>query len=441
MFKQFLSHFEKEFDLNKDQKILLAISGGLDSRVMLDLFSRASIPVGVAHVNFQLRGQESKEDEEFVRKLCEDQRIPFFVNRVETARLAKEMGKSIQEVARQERYAFFHQVLDDHHFHRIATAHHLNDSLETVLFNLIRGTGLEGLTGIKVRHGKVIRPLLFATRENLEAYAREKALVWRTDSSNRSVKYARNLIRNEVIPLLKKINPSLEESFRDTEARLQGIHDWVRFGMEKFIPEWTETKGDKTYFKLDSFQAHSFGAVLLWEWIKDKGFNDQQCRQALLGNTGNIFYSTHYQLSVDRNRLILEPIRERISWEKRIEKGMVEVEGKDEKLFFEAVGKAQFQLDVHPDCAQLDGDNLKYPLVWRSWRAGDRFQPLGMVQHKKLSDFFVDQKVPLPQKSGITILESAGEIVWVVGYRISEKYKVAEKTDNILKIRRERIHS
>lgn len=434
--EQLLVHIRRYALCKTTDKILLAVSGGVDSMVMLKLFVDAGFNVGVAHCNFQLRGDESVADEALVRETCDRLGVPVFVRAFDTGSHAAAHGISIQMAARDLRYEFFRETLEAHGYDLIATAHHFNDSIETALLNLVRGTGIEGLTGIAERAGKVIRPMLFATRGMIMQYAVAGKIAWREDASNTADDYNRNFLRNQVIPRLLEINPGFEQTFRDTHERLRGVAAITKVFVDDFRMAGVETRDHMLMIDMAKLRQTPAPAVLLWELIKIHGFNFDQCRQVLNDHQpGKQFFSASHQLLVDRKHFIVEKIQPTVFQTLALEKGQRTAGEAPSVLSMQEVSADDFQLLKETSVAQVDADQLQFPLVWRRWRAGDYFMPLGMRQEKKLSDFLIDLKIPFNAKADVTVIESAGDIVWVVGYRISERYKVTSDTKRVLVIR------
>lgn len=429
MLKQFLNHIEKYSLCSDNTRILLAVSGGLDSIVMLHLFKQAGFTFGVAHCNFQLRGEESDGDEQFVRNLCHVLQVPFYSKRFETEAYSRQNGLSIQMGGRKLRYSWFDELMKSEQYDALATAHHLNDSLETILLNWTKGSSLDGLTGIPVRNGNIIRPLIFATREALETYATENKLLWRDDSSNHTTNYQRNLIRHKIIPVLKEINSSLERTVQKGMIRLKGESALLDEYVEEWKKRFHSERDGRVVLDKAGFEKNDNGAILLWKTIQHLGFSYETCAtiiSALEGQPGKRFIGEGYELNVDRNQLIIFPLQE--------EEGGVPIQA-GQVLAMLGVWSITLvrtdDLQIHagnPYQALLDADKLLYPLQWRYWKAGDTFFPLGMDHHKKVSDLLIDEKVSVADKSQVTVLESAGEIIWVVGHRIDNRYRITEKT-------------
>ncbi len=432
MLQEFLHFLEKEQLFESGDRVLLAISGGLDSVVMAQLFREAGFDFGIAHCNFQLRGQDSDDDEQFVLGLAERWGVPSFCRRFDTEEYARETGQSIQVAARVLRYSWLEEVRLGNDFTHIATAHHLNDSIETLLYNLTKGCGMRGLHGIPVKNGFVIRPILFAARNRLEQYVADNELSFREDSTNREVKYYRNKIRHNVIPALKEINPAFEQTMAENIGRFRQLEQLLDWAMRHIAQEVILSYGMP--FRLSIRELDSFGPVLptvLFELLYPYGFNSSQVQQLAesLDNVGAIFLSRDYRLLVEREELVVDTLP--------VEKG---TEPPEFQITTDTTGlslpggrlviaRHQGRPAAFPPTERevyLDAEQLQFPLMLRHWRAGDAFQPLGMNgKHQKIQDLFSNQKVSRFEKEKAWILEdAAGRICWVVGYRIDERFKV-----------------
>jgi tRNA(Ile)-lysidine synthase len=426
--KQFLNHIER-FQLCKPSgKILLAISGGIDSMAMLHLFREAGLSIGVAHANFQLRGEESAGDEQFIRETCAALDIPCFITHFNTQQYAEQNGVSIQMAARELRYGWFNMLLETHHYDHLATAHHVNDSIETTLLNWIHGASVESFAGIPVRNNKVIRPLLFATRQSIEQYAAEKQITWREDKSNQSDDYQRNFLRHQVIPKLREINPSLEQTVQRGLEKIRGDLALLEGGLENWRSKFMTISEERCTIDKRGFDELSSGASVLWRCVKHLGFNYDTCHDvmaSLHGQPGKRFLSPSHELIVDRAYLIITPHVD--FWNDTV------IEADQPTAF---LGAWDMEIGKLPEVrraessfeATLDAGKVKFPLRWRRWKPGDAFYPLGMEHRKKVSDFLIDHKVPVSDKNTVTVLESDGQIVWVVGYRIDHRYRITEQT-------------
>jgi tRNA(Ile)-lysidine synthase len=429
--EQFLNHIERHSLCKPADRILLAVSGGIDSMVMLHLFHQAGFTIAVAHCNFQLRGKDADGDEAFVSATAEQLNIPCFVNRFETAQYAEVTKLSIQMAARELRYTWFEELLDKYRFNALATAHHLNDSLETVLLNWVHGASLAGFTGIPVKHAGVIRPLLFATREQIELYAREHNITWREDVSNQSDDYQRNFIRHQVIPALKQINPSLENTVQRGIAKASAEVNWIKEGFDVWKEKYTTTIADKVSIHKQYFTGAPHEASVLWKFIKAFGFNYDTCADVVrsLSGSGKRFFSPSHQLVVDRDYLLITP------HSIALDAITIETDQSEAQLGswrMEINRSTTFQKSAAQHQATLDAAHIKFPLTWRTWKAGDAFYPLGMSNRKKVSDFLIDLKLSRTDKESVTVLESLGEIIWVAGYRIDNRYKITDHTREVV---------
>lgn len=438
MLEQFLNHIRKHDLCQPDDTILLAVSGGVDSVVMLHLFKEAGFTIGVAHCNFQLRGKESDADEAFVRQLTQQLNIPFFSNRFDTDTFAWEKGISTQMAARELRYNWFNSLLTEYGYKHLATGHHFDDTLETILLNLTRGSSLEGLSGIPVRNGKVIRPLLFATRVEVEKFATDHDILWRTDQSNLTDDYQRNFIRHQIVPKLRELNPSLENTLHAGLEKLQSDIELVHTFVQDWKQQYLSENHERTVIEKKGFEELKHSAHLLWRVVRDKGFNVEQCVEiirALHHQSGKQFLSVTHTLLVDRIQLIITP-RLNKQEDVLISEYQQEVQCGPWKFFLEQ-SSAGVEVKANPLLAFLDADKLKYPLRLRRWRPGDFFYPLGMDHKRKLSDFLIDKKLSRADKEAVIVLESNGDIVWVAGHRIDNRYKITPETRAALIFRAE----
>jgi tRNA(Ile)-lysidine synthase len=412
--------------------ILLAVSGGIDSMAMLHLFKEAGYTIGVAHCNFQLRGEASEIDEALVRDECKKMEVPFFVRKFDTQHYADENGLSIQIAARELRYTWFNELLKDNSYDVVATGHHFGDTMETIILNLTRGTSTEGFTGIPVKNKNIIRPLLNATREQIAKYIQEKRIPWREDESNLTDDYQRNYIRHHIIPKLKEINPSLESTWQNTIEKIEGDLELLNRGFETWKEKFVVERGERVLISKEGLRRGS--ASELWRLIRSFGFNFEQTKDivhSIDGQSGKRFFSDSHLLVVDRHEVIVTTVPQQLI--------DVQIEPGDREVLL-GPWKMSFSLDndtIHGTdkmCASLDADAVAFPLTWRKWRNGDFFRPLGMRHKKKLSDFFIDNKLSLADKEMATVLESNGEIVYVVGWRIDERFKIKDTTKRVLNI-------
>jgi len=434
--EQLLNHIRQHALCKTTDKILLAVSGGVDSVAMFHLMREAGFRLGVAHCNFQLRGDESDADEEWVRELCQQFDVPLFVSRFDTKGYAQAKGISTQMAARDLRYEYFADLIRHHGFDYLATAHHFSDVVESVFLNLTRGTGVDGFRGISVKKQKIIRPLLFATRDMILDYALKNNIAWREDTSNATDDYSRNYIRHQIIARLKELNPAFEENFRYTHERLVGARAFAHAHLDD-VRTRAVTRRDKDSMTINIavILESDFSAVLLWELIKEFGFKYDQCRKIAVDHQpGKIFLSDGYQLLVDRKHYIIDRKQANTFLSQTIERDQRIATADRQILVLDLVSADDFKLIKDSCIAQLDADRLHFPLLWRKWQAGDYFVPLGMRSEKKVSDFLIDLKIPFNSKADVTVLQSGDDIVWIVGHRIDDRYRVTESTQRVLVI-------
>jgi tRNA(Ile)-lysidine synthase len=436
MLDQFLTFINKQNLVQPSQKVLLAVSGGMDSVVMCDLFSKAKFDFVIAHCNFGLRGEESNEDEMFVKKLSIKYKVPFVITTFQTSEFADNEKISTQMAARILRYEWFEKVRKEQNCEYIATAHHQNDVLETVLLNLTKGTGIAGMHGIKAKNGRVIRPMLFAEKDSIFEYVVENQIIWREDSSNDSNKYQRNSIRNEVVPLLKKINPNLENTIQQTVERISAVEEIFEQEMEMLRKQITWSDAQATFVNYKAIQTLSQPMIKLSEMLKPFHFTYQQCQdifEAFDKEPGRTFLSPTHVLVKDRTELVVTKKNLQTFESQVIDSGIRQSAfGSQQLLIGESFEKNEgFVVPTAKKTACLDANKVRFPLQIRKWKEGDWFCPLGMNKKKLISDFLIDIKVPLNLKKEVYVLTSNGSIVWVMGHRIDDRFKVTEKTEKV----------
>lgn len=419
--------------------MLLAVSGGLDSSVMVHLFAESDYHFAVAHVNFGLRGAESDEDERWVAALAQRHGVPFHTRRVDTQQYADEHGLSIQMAARRLRYAWFEEVRQQAGYARIATAHHQDDQLETALLNLCQGTGIAGLRGMRSQQGSLVRPLLFAFRAQLEAYAHQRALTWREDASNATDAYRRNYLRHRVIPQLQHLNPSLLATYQLTRERLLATEQLLADEVDRVRDRGWQEVNNEVWLDQTVLNSHPQLPLVLSEIIRPFGFTYLQAREVARSIRrdaipGKLFYSDSHTLVVDRRHLIISEKNERPGDAYDIQENDLRADGPSLSLKMKHDTVAGYRLSRRSDTAALDADRLSFPLTVRPWRAGDWFCPLGMNHRKKISDFLVDQKVPRHRKASVYVVTSNEAIVWVVGWRIDHRFRITHRTQRVYEI-------
>lgn len=433
-----LQHYISSKNLcTPEDRILLAVSGGIDSMVMLHLFRNLGVSFGVAHCNFQLRGKESDEDEIFVRTSVEMMGVPFYVTRFDTDAYAEENHLSVQMAARELRYAWFENVRKTNGYTTIATAHNANDSTETFFINLSRGCGLEGLTGIKPVSGNVIRPLLFASREQIAEYARRKGIAYREDSSNATDKYLRNYIRHNVIPVLNEAHSNFRKGIHTTIQNLTNSHKLYSHFLEKVRKEITTEKNNAVYIDLAGINDFPETTSLLWEILNPYGFNRDTCMEivsSLHRQPGKIFLSSTHRVIKDRNHLIVTKLHPGENHPYYLEPDSIP-SGLPFKIKMDVEEEVPANLvNKNQNMAILDFDLLEWPLILRKWKKGDYFAPLGMEGLKKVSDFLTDLKLSLYDKENAWLLESGNRIAWIIGRRIDHRFRIRENTRRILRV-------
>ena len=424
-----VSKFIDEKSLCKsDNKLLVAISGGADSVALFLCLKELGYDVELAHCNFNLRGDESDNDEEFVKQLADKFEVRLHLKSFDTQKYADENKVSIQMAARDLRYKWFNELLVDNNLNYIAVGHHKNDDVETFFINLTRGSGLKGLLGIKTKNNNIIRPLLCVSRIEIEAYLSAVKQSFREDSSNKSVKYLRNKIRYELIPLLTEMNPSIQETISNEIEILEGVFQVFEEQIESKRKEILQNENGIFKLQITDLQKLNPLNIYLYEFLNPYGFSEvNQIIKALNTQSGKQFFSKTYQLNIDREYILITKIsKENVSYEilenqhKIITPFTMELSKSTDRK----VAKARVK-------AKLDFDKLKFPLVLRKWKKGDKFMPLGMQTFKKLSDFFIDNKYSLIAKQQQWILCSADDIIWIVGDRIDDRFKITTQTKNV----------
>jgi len=429
-------HIAQNFPFLGNKKLLLATSGGLDSMVMAHLFHKLKYEVALVHCNFQLRGMESFGDQNFVQEYAEANEIPIFVTQFDTEAFAKDYKLSTQVAARDLRYNWFYELLETENYDYILTGHHADDNVETFLINLSRGTGLEGLVGIPEQNDKIIRPLLLFSREDIANYANEHDIQWREDSSNASDKYLRNKIRHDLVPLFKELNPQFLASFQKTQSFLQESQQMVEDASIMVYQQVASQDENEIRFDLNQLKKLPNYSSYLYQWLHEFGFLAWDDVYDLVeSQSGKQVFSPSFRLLKDRDFLILCPINVEIAEQDFfIDRDTNEV-NVPLNLSFCKVNDISLPSNT---AIFVDQDKLGFPLVLRRWRQGDYFQPFGMEgKSKKVSKLFKDEKLSLVDKENVWILWSGETIVWVVGVRQDERFRIDDTTQNILKIQLE----
>lgn len=452
LLKEFEQYIKQQNLFNAKDKLLLAVSGGVDSVVLCELCRQAGFDFMIAHCNFQLRAAESNRDEEFVRELGNKYAVEVFVKKFDTEKYAGNNKCSIQVAARELRYAWFDEILNDVKNNLVSktgkqpatglwllTAHHANDNIETLLINFFKGTGISGLHGILPKQKNICRPLLFAKKEMLLAFANENQLPFVEDSSNASNKYARNYFRNELIPGLQKVFPQVEENLLDNIERFREIEVAYLQFISQQKKGLMETKGNEVHIPVLKLLKAKPLKSILFEIIKDFGFSAHQTNEVaglLTSESGKYVPSSSHRIIKNRNWLIISPNQTTEANTILVEENSKKIKFQSGTIIFEKITAEKFSQHIQTanHIAQMDAAEIKFPLLLRKWKAGDYFYPLGMNRKKKLSRFFIDQKLSITQKENTWVLEMDKKIIWVVGMRIDNRFKVLSSTKNILQV-------
>lgn len=438
MINEFKKFIAENNLIKPGDRILLAVSGGIDSMVMTHLFLQSGNKMGIAHCNFSLRARESDKDEEMVRKYASEHNIPFYSIRFETKAFAKKNGLSVQMAARELRYEWFEEIRKKNSYDAIAVAHNLNDNIETLIINLTRGTGLAGLTGMRPAGNRIIRPLLFATRQDITRYCKQHLIVFREDKSNEDTKYTRNKIRHLVIPVLKEINPSIETTLKETAERFTGINEIVSEYISGLREIVSKQKEEFITFNINMLKLHLHNKTVLFELFKPFGINNLQLNdliKVINGKTGGQLFTGTHRIIKNRKELIVshEDVGNETLYCIRNITGFRKVPEIASAGYVDITGK--YEIPSDPFIACIDSEKVSFPLIIRKWKAGDYFYPLGMKQKKKLSNYFIDNKYSILDKENKLILESDGKIVWIIGDRIDNRFRITKSTKKALIIK------
>lgn len=447
MIEKLKNHLQTNYPFLSDKKLLIAVSGGIDSMVLTHLFHKLNYTIGIAHCNFQLRDIESDMDEKFINDYSKGANIPFFTIKFDTANFAEKNHISTQMAARKLRYDWFYSLLKKQHYDYLLTAHHLDDMLETFIINFTRGTGLDGLVGIPQINDKVVRPLLIFQREEILNFALENNILWREDQTNSTIKYHRNKIRHEIVPILKELNPSLLNSFQNTINNLKNsqeilIHHINDVKDQVLVVDLNSIK-DSVILKIsiEKLNRLPHPKNYLYELLKIYGFTEwNDVYNITSSQSGKMVYSKTHRLINDRDYLLLteNPIiaknQEDCFLDYTIEEDIKAISEPIKLLFSSINSDIKSVQKVEENTILVDKDLLKFPLTLRKWEKGDYFYPFGMEGKKKVSKFFKDEKYSIPQKENTWFLCSDNQIIWVIGKRADNRFRVTGQTTHILKI-------
>jgi tRNA(Ile)-lysidine synthase len=434
----FQAYLKQAYLLQPHYHFLVAVSGGVDSVVLCELCHQAAVPFSMAHCNFQLRGAESDRDESFVKNLGERYGVPVHVKKFNTAGYGVLKKLSVQEAARELRYDWFEAIRLETNSTYVLLAHHASDNMEWMLMNLFRGTGLHGLTGMpqQADRARCLRPLLQHTRREIEQFARDNNLQWIEDSSNASSKYTRNFFRNELIPAIKMVYPQVEENLLHTMTRLQKTERLYKTLVDDVLKKLLVQNGAEWKVPINRLLQYA-DTALPYEVFKKFDFSEKQLPEILKlaeSQSGSYMQSSTSRLIKHRRWFIITPVRSAAAVTAVVEKECKSVLLADAEITLEIIEKVHYQLNKSPAAAQLDASLVSFPLLVRRWKEGDYFYPLGMRKKKKLARFFIDLKLSLPEKEAIWVVESGSRIVWVVGYRIDDRFKITDHTKTILQL-------
>ncbi|MBR5105836.1 MAG: tRNA lysidine(34) synthetase TilS [Alistipes sp.] len=440
LLKTFEKYVERHELFSHEDKILLAVSGGVDSMVMLSVFVRLGYNIGVAHCNFGLRGEESDADTTMVLEECAKLGIVCHSERFDTLGEMERTGDSMEMTARRQRYAWFNELCRTEGYKVIAVAHHSNDSIETFFINLLRGTGLRGLTGINRQYGKVVRPLLYASRKDILEYAKQNHIPYREDSSNLSTKYLRNKIRLGLLPMLQEINPRFNALMRGNLYRLNNAQQFIDAAIDNIRESAVQSENGIDTINVSAISEIYPRDFVIYELLNStygfKGDVVEELNKALKkGVTDRRFYARDYVAYLDRGNILVTKIEEEDDCEVLVEADDMRSYCGNSVLYYEHTDIDNVnEYHLPSDVALLDEAKLQYPLRLRRWREGDTFVPFGMAGHKKVGDYLTNQKVSIVERKRQFVLLSGDDIVWVVGRRTDERYRIGNKTENILKI-------
>jgi tRNA(Ile)-lysidine synthase len=438
MLSEFQKYIEDNHLAGSNDRVLLAVSGGIDSMVMADLFKRAGFSTAIAHCNFTLRGDESDKDEYLVKSYAAECKVPFYSARFATGEYAVKKGISIEMAARELRYEWFENTRKKFRFDRVAVAHNLNDNIETLLMNLIRGTGIAGLTGMRPMADRIIRPLLFVPRQAILEYAMKHKISYREDKSNADTKFTRNKIRHLILPVLKQINPSIEATLNETAGRFSELNEILTSCTANLRKTLFSEREGHIIFSLSQPESGIRNKTILYELLKPYGIsgsNLDDMINIIEGRTGSQLFTGTYRLVKNRKEIVISPESQAASTIYNVNSitELIKVPGIVSARHTRVTEKSSIPSD--PCIACLDAGKITFPLIIRKWKRGDYFYPLGMNHKKKLSDYFVDRKLSRPDKEKIQVAVSSGMIVWIIGERIDNRFRITDSTRKALIIK------
>jgi len=436
LLQQFKKHIQTGNLFHEKDKLLLAVSGGVDSVVLCELCRQAGYDFAIAHCNFQLRDADSERDEKFVSELANKYKVDFHVVRFDTKDFAKERKISTQEAARELRYGWFEEIRKKNGYQYILIAHHADDNIETVLMNFFRGTGIKGIRGIETKHGFIVRPLLFAHRSELEEFLQANKLDFVADYTNQQDDYTRNYFRNQVIPFIEKTFPEVNENILSNISRFREVELLYQQAVDQHKKKLMENKGNEIHIPVLKLKKAEPLHSIVYEIIKEYGFSSSQTDEVITlldSESGKYVPSSSHRIIKNRKWLIIAP-NDAEKTDIIIIDGPGNWQFATGNLQIETTPTVNHQRSTDNSLACLDADEIKFPLLLRKWKQGDYFYPLGMKKKKKLSRFFIDQKLSKTDKEKVWVIEMDKKIIWVVGYRIDDRFKITDKTKTVLRI-------
>ncbi len=436
MLERFLNYIQDNRLFTKNDKILLGISGGIDSMVMLDLFIRSGFNIGIAHCNFQLRGDESDIDQQFVKEKAELSGLPFHTVKFDTKSYSEEKKISIQMAARDLRFEWFRKIMAGENYQFIALAHHMDDLVETFFINLSRGTGIKGLAGIKPSNEDIVRPLLFATREEISNYSSGKSIKFREDSSNNELKYTRNILRHKLIPGFQQLNPRFNLTMNENIGRISEAARLYFHQIEQWKQKLIRHENNTVYIEISQLQLLNISAEILFDILEEFQFNYEVVREiytTMSAQSGKQFFSHTYRLVKDRTRLYISAVNDyNIQQEFEIGEEDLEPSLPFTLKIIKQNHRDDFIIPREKSKIAVDKSKLSFPLMVRRWKQGDIFYPFGMRQKKKLSDFFIDNKFSILEKENTWLLCSGNDIIWIMGHRADNRFRITDHTKELV---------
>jgi tRNA(Ile)-lysidine synthase len=438
LLEKFRDYISKEKLFTTGDKLLLAVSGGLDSVVLAELCHRCGFDFMIVHCNFQLRGDESMRDEEFVAKLGQRYGVRVQVGTFDTKDHAARRKMSVQAIAREERYGWFDLLVKNGHARWVLTAHHLDDNIETMLMHFFKGTGISGMRGMLPKQGNIVRPLLFARKEELQAFALEAGLTWVEDSSNESDKYTRNFFRHQLIPLVAQAYPTAAANLADNLDRFREVETLYRQAVDGWAKKLMEYRGSEVHIPIEKLRKAAPLLTLIYEITESFGFSPQQAAEivSLMDSpTGRYIRSKTHRILKNRNWLVIVPLMDEQAGHVLVEGAPSSVGFREGELRLKFLPAADVgKLDQGAEVALLDAATVGWPLLLRRWKPGDYFYPLGLRKKKKIARFLIDTKVSVAEKERVWVLETDRKLLWVVGRRIDDRWKITPGTKEVLRI-------